>query len=44
MPVKPQFILSIVVISGILQWNYQVQIFIGKSENVKTDCPAPSFR
>lgn len=42
--VTPQFILSIVVISGILQWNYQVQIYIGKSENVKTDCPAPSSR
>lgn len=28
--VKPQFIVQLIVVSGILHWNYEVQIYIGK--------------
>lgn len=28
--VQPQFTLQLIVVSGILQWNYEVQVFIGK--------------
>ena len=27
--INPQFVVQIIVISGILQWNYQIQIFLG---------------
>ena len=31
---EPEFIVQMVVISGILQWNYQIQIFWEKSEEI----------
>ena len=27
---NPEFIVQMVVITGILQWNYQIQIFLGE--------------
>ena len=33
--VVPKFTLQIIVISGILQWNYQIQIYLGKDYNVE---------
>lgn len=31
---KPDFIVQMVVITGILQWNYQIQIFLGEVEEI----------
>ena len=31
---EPEFIVQMVVISGILQWNYQIQIFLGEVEEI----------
>ena len=31
---NPEFIVQIVVITGILQWNYQIQIFLGEVEEI----------
>lgn len=28
--VKPRFTLQLIVVSGILHWNYEVQVYIGK--------------
>ena len=31
---EPEFIVQMVVISGILQWDYQIQIFLGEVEEI----------
>ncbi|WP_125769151.1 MerR family transcriptional regulator [Lapidilactobacillus wuchangensis] len=31
--IKPQFTVQQIMISGILQWHYQLQVYLGKSEN-----------
>ena len=31
---EPEFIVQMVVITGILQWNYQIQIFLGEVEEI----------
>ena len=33
---QPQFIVQQIMISGILQWHYQIQIYVGKSA-IKAD-------
>ena len=31
--IVPEFTLQLVIVSGILQWNYQVQVFISNQTN-----------